>query len=181
MYTDEDYIGAVHRGDETIFTAMVHVYLDRLTKFAFGCVPDEDTAHDVVQEVFARIWQLGVDWKPHSGVSPYLFGAVRHRAYNALAALRARERLQQAVQIENEVDLRDDPYLDIAAVAAVRQELAQLTDRQRDALRLRYQQGHTVAEAAKVLGIDVRGTERLIARGIARLRARLHAFRKNAE
>jgi RNA polymerase sigma factor (sigma-70 family) len=56
--------------------------------------------------------------------------------------------------------------------------LQQLTDRQRDVLRLRYEQGHTMPQVAKILGVEVRAAEKLIARALTTLRTRLSDLRE---
>ena len=94
-----------------------------------------------------------------NGVASYLFTAVRHRAYNAMHAIRASERMQHAVRLAAETT-EPDPYVDVVLVAHIRREMQCLTDRQRDILRLRYEQGHTMAQAAAILGIDVRAAEK---------------------
>jgi len=56
-YSDDAYVMGVHHSDEVVFTALVDAFLGPLTQFAFGCLGDEDLAHDVVQDNFARVWR----------------------------------------------------------------------------------------------------------------------------
>ena len=182
MYSDADYVAGIQRGDETMFAALVHGYIRQLTQFAFGYTGEEDAAHDIVQDVFARVWLLGRDWNPTKGVTPYLFGAVRHRAYDVIRANRARERMQHVVRLDQDATLDDrDPYADPMLVAVVRRELHALTQRQQDALQLRYEQGHTLTQTAEILGIDVSAVKKLIARGITTLRVRLAEFQRRSQ
>ena len=48
--------------------------------------------------------------------------------------------------------------------------MASLTDRQREAVRLRYQAQLTVPDVASALGVSSRGAERLLQRAVAVLR-----------
>jgi len=178
-YDEATHVAGVQRRNEDVFTALVRAYIDPLTTFAFGCLGDEDAAHDVVQEVFARVWQLGAAWNPTSGIAAYLFAAVRHRAYSVIRANQSRERMQRAVTTDmGPTAMEQDPYLDLTLVAFVQRELEHLTERQRDVLRLRFEQGHTMAQVAAILGIDLRTAERVAARGFTALRTKLDAFRK---
>lgn len=182
MLADEEYIAGVQRGDEAVFTALVRAYLPPLTRFAFGFVGVEDTAHDIVQDVFARVWQLGVDWKPTGEVAPYLFTAVRHRAFDVLKAGRASQRMQDTLRAEVDSTMEQtDPYVDITLLARVRREVRSLTERQQEALRLRYEQGQTMPQVAAVLGIDLSAAEKLIARALGALRARLADLREELD
>jgi RNA polymerase sigma factor (sigma-70 family) len=71
-----------------------------------------------------------------------------------------------------------DPYADIALVRLVRSEVLALTDRQREALRLRYEQGHTMPQVAELLGITVTAAEKLVGRALGTLRERLVRIRE---
>jgi RNA polymerase sigma-70 factor (ECF subfamily) len=175
---DATYIVGVRAGDEAVFRAMVAAYLAPLTRFAFGCIGEEDPAHDIVQDVFVRVWRLGPDWDPRAGVAAYLFTAVRNRALDMLKAGRASTRARETLRAELDFDAHTaDPYVDVLLVSAVRQELTTLTSRQRDALRLRYEHGHTMPQVAQILGIHQTAAEKLVARALASLRARLASFR----
>lgn len=171
---DRVYIEAVHDGDPERFTEFVTEYIDQLTRYAFSFLGDEDAAHDIVQDVFARIWQLGTDWNPDVKVAPYLFLAVRRRSLNMLRDDNVRKKAHEALvgHLENTL-VSHDPYSDVALAAKVAQEIEKLTDRQRDALRIRYGQGLKMREVAEILGIDIKSAERLVARGLEALRLRL--------
>jgi len=180
-YSDQDYITGVQHGDVVAFTALVRAHIDPLTRFAYGFTGTEEAAHDIVQDVFARIWELRTDWSPQGSIAAYLFASIRHRALNWIKANSANQRMRDAFLASMEqIRELDDPYNDVALTAAVHREVLRLTDRQREALRLRYEQGLTVPGVAEVLGIEVRPTEKLIARALGLLRSRLDRVR-NAE
>jgi RNA polymerase sigma-70 factor (ECF subfamily) len=173
-YTDDAYVTGIRCGDEVVFTALVRTYLDPLTRFAFSLLSDEDAAHDIVQDVFTRIWQLGADWSPHGRIAAYLFAAVRRRALDVLRDARAQMRAQETLRAHLDfVEREVDPYADVVFAHLVSDGILALTERQRDALYLRYGQGQTMAQVAEILGVDARAAERLIARAIASLRRRL--------
>lgn len=177
-YTDDEYIAGVHSGDEIIFTIMVRDYVEALTKFAYGFSGVEEAAHDIVQDIFARIWELRDGWQPKGTVSAYLFTSVRNRALNVIKASQADHRMRAALLAYRSQERSDvDPYNDIALAAAIEDEFGKLTPRQQEALRLRYEQEMTLPEVAEVLGIEVRPAARLIARAIDALRTGLEHIR----
>lgn len=173
-YSDEEYIFGVHSGDERIFTALVRNYVEALTRFAFGFSGVEETAHDIVQDIFARIWELRDKWQPKGTLSAYLFTAARNRALDVIKSSHADQRMQAALLTYKRQEQADiDPYVDIALSSAIKNEFEKLTSRQQEALRLRYEQGFTIPQVAEVLGIEVRPAARLIERGIETLKAGL--------
>lgn len=164
----------MHGGDETIFAALVRDYVEALTRFAFGFSGIEESSHDIVQDIFARIWELREEWKPKGTVSSYLFASVRNRALNVIKASNAEHRMRSALLVYKSQELSDiDPYEDIALADVVESQFGKLTPRQQEALRLRYEQEMTIPEVASVLGIEIRPTARLIARAIESLKAAL--------
>jgi RNA polymerase sigma-70 factor (ECF subfamily) len=183
MHSEEAYIVGVQQGDDQVFTALVNAYIEPLTRFAFGLTGVEDVAHDVTQEVFARVWQLGPDWRPQYGVAAYLFTAVRNRSLNWLKANHARQQLNDILrlQLETETESSNGPDADPALVALVRREFQSLTERQRLALQLRYEQELPMPQVAAILGIALRPAEKLVARALTRLRDQLAHVRHELE
>lgn len=174
MRPDEEYISGVQRGDESLFAELVRTRLDGLLRFAYGFTGVEDAAHDIVNEVFVRVWQLGSEWQPRFGATAYLITAVRYHALNWVKSNSKRLKLYQQYHdsvgtIAQDVSHDVDPTL----VACVQREAAKLTERQQLAIRLRYEQDLSMPEVARVLGIGVRPTEKLIARALTTLRAKL--------
>ncbi len=181
-YSDHEYITGVQRGDETVFTSLVHTYLPSLTRFAYGFIGNEEGAHDIVQDVFARVWQLGPDWNPKTSVAAYLFTAIRHRALNAIKSTQASQRMQQSLRIQTEPPMAmAESYPDVALIASIRIASQELTERQQTALRLRFEQGFSTSEVAAVLGIEPKAAEKLFGRAFATLRARLAHLRQELE
>ena len=55
-----------------------------LCNLAFTLVKDEDSAKDIVQQVFLRLWQMRSDLKIRSSVRSYLYRAVVNTALNKI-------------------------------------------------------------------------------------------------
>jgi len=168
----------IRAGDVQAYAALVEQYLQPLTRYAYSFTRDE-TAHDVVQDVFARIWSLGPRWNPHGNLVAYLFGSVRNRAVDLARSEQTNQRVRESLQ-------RDPPHADaesldaasdVVLTASVRQEIAALTARQREAIRLRYNYGHSASQIAQILGVSTKSAEKLLSRALGTLRERLARFR----
>lgn len=170
-FSDEDYIAAVHVGDERIFTQLVRIHIAALTRFALRFTRVDDDAHDAVQEVFARVWELGDSWRPKATVTAYLYSAVRNRMLNIIRSDDASRRMREAWGIEARVihEREDEESID-PMYANVAKAFDTLTDRQREAIELRYDHELSVRQVSAILGINERATERLIARALKTLR-----------
>ncbi len=179
--TDAVLVERIRAGDDAAFEHVVRTYFTPLVRFGTTFLGAYDAAEDLVQEVLCRVWQQGAAWQPQGSIRAYLFAAVRNRALNALE--------HRAVEARFEVETRDTLAVDGAgasyamstqsarddddAAVALRRAVRGLNARQRDALRLRYEERLTVPEVARVLGVSVKAAENLLARAVHALRATL--------
>ncbi len=170
MYTDEQYVNGVRTGDRAIFTAMVREYLDPMLRFSIKVTGQNDCAHDIVQNVFIGVWAKGKGWSPKSSVAAYLFTAVRNRSINHVSIEKNRQKIETRIQREAE-DSDSENDSDRLLINDLSSSLELLTDRQRQAIHLRYYQGLSVQEVAEVLNIDLRATRRLLSRSISALQS----------
>jgi RNA polymerase sigma-70 factor (ECF subfamily) len=174
---DAALVERIRAGDDAAFEHVVRTYFTPLVRFGTTFLGAYDAAEDLAQEVLCRVWQQGAAWQPQGSIRAYLFAAVRNRALNALEHRAVEERFEvetrdavadaegrHAVSAES---ARDD---DDAAVA-LRRAVRGLNARQRDALRLRYEERLTVPEVARVLGVSVKAAENVLARAVHALRA----------
>jgi len=74
----------IREGDEAAFEAMFRTHYDGLCRYVAGYLGSRDAAEDVVQGVFARIWDDRVHWVV-GDLQRYLYAAVRRRAAPLLA------------------------------------------------------------------------------------------------
>lgn len=71
-------------GDRSAFEKLFRAYYKRLHGFAYSYVEQSETAEDVVQSVFLKIWTQRENWDPPGTVKQYLFAAVKNEALNKL-------------------------------------------------------------------------------------------------
>lgn len=175
MYTDRQYIKGIQTGDREIFTTLVKQYLDPMVRFALRITNSDDIAHDIVQDVFMSVWAKGKDWMPRSSVAAYLFTAVRNRSVNYVTIERNRQKIESKILGEADLSVYEDEA-DPLLLSHLDASLELLTDRQQQAIYLRYYQGLTVQEVAEILGIDLRATRRLLSRSISVLHSSLSSL-----
>jgi RNA polymerase sigma-70 factor (ECF subfamily) len=178
-----DLVDRVRAGDVHAFDTLVRDALDPLARFAYGFVRNTDVAEDIVQDVLARVWHLGNEWQPPVP-GAYLFAAVRNEA---LKVLRHRDvELRHANRVRrdwtpDEATGRllgpDELLLWRERMRLFDEVLESLTERQRTAFVLRYEQELTVPAIALILGITTKGAEKLVSRVTRLLRERLETIR----
>ncbi|MGK8207625.1 RNA polymerase sigma factor [Burkholderia cenocepacia] len=170
---DAELVQRVGARDASAVRTLVARKLPRLLALATRMLGDRSEAEDVAQETFLRIWKHAPGWRDGGA----RFDTWLHRVVLNLCYDRLRGRREEPVDSLPEVP---DPQPQPAAYAEhrsrdarVRQALAALPPRQREALVLQYYQDLSNVEAANLMGITVDALESLLARARRNLRAQL--------
>jgi RNA polymerase sigma factor (sigma-70 family) len=136
--------------------AAVNRYAGPLIRYAMIITGDLETARDVVQDTFVKLWAE----KPgavDSRLAPWLFTVCRNRALDVLRKQRRLNPLSEAV-IEGHPSDEPTPV----AQAELRETaghvlclLARLPNNQQEVVRLKFQNGLTYQEISEVTGLSV--------------------------
>lgn len=129
---------------------------------------DRAEAEDVTQEAMLRLWRIAPEWRQgEAKVSTWLF-----RVVSNLCTDRLRTRVRsRPVPLDDAPELPSaQPGVEVAMIegsrmAALDAALAQLPDRQRQAVILRHIEGLSNPEIAGVMETGVEAVESLTARG----------------
>lgn len=167
---DLDLLRRIGTGDGAACAALVDRHLRRITGLAGHMLGNKADAEDVAQDVFLRVWQQAPKWR--SGEAK--FSTWLHRVTVNLCTDRLRRRrettLEAAGDPASEAPLPDAGLQEAAVVVRVQAALAQLPERQREAIVLCHYQELGNIEAADVMELSVDALESLLARGRRRLR-----------
>jgi RNA polymerase sigma-70 factor (ECF subfamily) len=144
-----------------------------------------ETAEELVQDLFLRLWERRQAWTVRESVRAYLFAAARHHALNHLRRDRLRRRWhdlmgRSAPEGPDPAFPTPPPPPDRAVVArdeAARlgAALSRLPQRARLVVELRWLHQLSHREIAAVMGISVKGVENQLGRALRMLRDQLGA------
>ncbi len=161
------------------FVDVYDEHLAPLWRFVRSRVPDPYAAEDLTAEVFARAWKGWGRFDPGRGsAAAWLFGI----AHNVVADWWRHRPAEVAMEAPDEPDPDRDPLRTPAphpeqrplrreATTRVAAAVASLSERDRDALALRYGGGLAVADVAAVLGVSLSAAKMTLSRALERLRA----------
>jgi RNA polymerase sigma-70 factor (ECF subfamily) len=158
--------------DEMLRSLFEGQYLS-LVRLAALLTDDRETAEDVVQEAFVRMYRAWDRVRDGSAAAPYLRSIVLNLARSGLRRKLVVKRRGRGVGVdaasaEEDALIREDQR-------AVLDALRSLPRRQRECLTLRYYQDLSEAEIADLLGISAGSVKSHSSRGIAALAAKLEA------
>ncbi len=148
---------------------------------AFRMLGDQAEAEDVAQEALLRLWRQAPDWRAgEAKVTTWLYRVTANLCTDILRKRGRVEAAGDALPEQADPAARADLQLqDRARIAALRQALGDLPERQRDAMVLRHLEGHGNEAIAAHLSASVEAVESLLARGKRGLVAALQG-RKDA-
>lgn len=177
--TDDALLADYAAGDARAAVLLTERLLPLVYRLALRMLGEEAEAEDVAQEAMMRLWRLAPEWRSgEAQVSTWLY-----RVASNLCTDRLRRR--RSVPLDEIDEPRDDSrsvegrMLDETRHDALQQALAELPDRQRQAVILRHIEGLGNAEIGEIMDIGPRAVESLTARGKRALASALES-RKDA-
>ncbi len=152
--------------------------LHALHEASFGwarscCNGDPDDAADVLQTSYCKVLSGTATFAGRSSFQTWLFGIIRFTALEHRRRIGRELPFADIAEPESPAQAADDMLIEAETVAALREALGRLPERQREVLHLVFQQELSVADAAEAMGVSV-GTARVhYDRGKKRLRVLL--------
>ncbi len=104
MIRDTEIIRRIRQGDKGQFESLFRSSYVSLVRYAKTLVKDHDTAEEIVQDLFFRLWQDKEKIKIESSLNGYLFRAVHNRCLHWIEHNRVVEKHAQEMsykQTEN--------------------------------------------------------------------------------
>ena len=159
--------------DEVALSALFDAYYEKLYLFAEKYIYDSDKAHDIVQDVFLKIWENAERLELTSSIQHYLFVSVRNGCLNYLKSLQIEDRnnrkyVEAYIESQN-VDMVDNEEL----LVRIRQVLDELPEKCREVFVLSKIEGLKNREIAERLNISEKTVERHMSIALSKLRDEL--------
>ncbi len=194
------WVERIRAGDSGAFELLFRTYYVPLRDFLTTYLGARDAAEEVVQDVFAQVWEQRARWEVRESARRYLFGAARNRAFNVMRhrrivrrwAVRAlgvgsgdggRHPIADGAEVVGPVPglgqegIAADAWLATNELAhAAQRAIAALPERCRQAYTLRLHHDLTRAEIAKVMGISVKAVEFHLMRALKAMRGALAEY-----
>jgi RNA polymerase sigma-70 factor (ECF subfamily) len=162
--TDEELLARFVSGDYSAFDVIVGRYEERLLNFVYRFLNDQETAQDVVQETFLRVYRKRKEYKAIAHFSTWLFTIAGNLAKSELRR-RKRWRFlsldsggdddERPVDLPDERHLPDDVVADRMTEARIQEAINALPPKYRQAVLLRDVEGMSYQEIAQIANCPV--------------------------
>ncbi len=169
-----ELIEKVIAGDHTAFEILYKTYSQRLIHFSRRYVLDKQTAENIIQDVFLRIWKNKENLDPTKNVQSYLFTAVKNESLKQLRHLSVEKQQQENVSRLSMVELTPDETID---KNELREELNKaindLPEKCHEIFTMSRFDQLKYSEIADILGISIKTVEAQMGRALKKLREQL--------
>jgi RNA polymerase sigma-70 factor (ECF subfamily) len=175
MIGDTEIIGRIRKGDIGQFESLFRSSYVSLVRYAKTLIKDQDTAEEIVQDLFFRLWQDREKIKIESSLNGYLFRSVHNRClhhieHNKVVERHAAEMLyRQQESPESPSDILHYKELQ-AKIAGI---LERLPERCGKIFYMNRFEGLKYAEIAEKLSISIKTVEANMGRALKEFRKEL--------
>jgi RNA polymerase sigma-70 factor (ECF subfamily) len=181
--SDAELIGRIRSGDRAAFLSFYDRYVPLLLSIAARMLGDRREAEDVLQDVFARIWQRSSGYDPELGsLASWAVALTRNKAIDRLRASSRRRRLVEEIALSAETVAAEpaasanEQLVGRERAERVRSAMSELSSDQREAIELAFFGGLTQSEIATRLNEPLGTVKARIRRGMLRLREQLEGL-----
>ncbi len=161
-------------GDEEAFQLIYKTYVQQL--FEYGCIytQDRNLIQDHIHDVFVNLYKYRKKIKPTNNIKNYLFKSLKNSLLKALKKTRnvsyvADTEPSLCIEKSSE-DLLIEQDNSRQRVSQVKKALSLLSDRQREALFLKFYLEYNYNEISQIMSLNYQSARNLVHRGIETLR-----------
>lgn len=148
MESDNELFIKTIKGSMKSFDILVDRYMKKAYFFAYGYVGDEETARDLSQDAFVKAYKERNRFNAHYSFGTWFFTILRNICLNYIKRRNIHPFVSMDSKYSYEENNKDDK-IDIAKA------LHMLCERDRELLTLKYFDGFSYEEIAKILGIPL--------------------------
>lgn len=181
MYSDDKIlIEALKQGEVGAFEHIYTMYYDRLLNYADRLLQDFETARDVVQETYYKIWENRKRLNITISVQSYLVKSIYNQSINTLnhkKYVRQYEEIQLADFYFSSIEQTPESELNLwkeDVEKAVNEAIEHLPEKCREVFKLSKVEGLKNREIAEKLNISEKTVERHMSIAINKLRDELN-------
>jgi RNA polymerase sigma-70 factor (ECF subfamily) len=171
---EQNFVKSIRDGDEEAFELLFFKYYAPLCRFSKGYVGTVESARDVVQEVFIKIWSKREHIHIHTSLKAYLFQAVRNHSLNELEKKSRYQTFEEEYTREAEMKNVPDVEQNVEDLTKRIWAIADEMPEKRKAVFTLYREhGLSYKEIASILGITRKTVENQMGRALNFIRERL--------
>lgn len=175
---ENEIIQKIKAGDQHAFESLFFDYYPRLTVFAKKYVMDSDTAREITQDVFVKLFESSERLNIQRSIKSYLYTSVKNACINYLNQKKLHAGHKEAIKVSANQSVSDftDTMEQTELEHLIWKEVSTLPDQCRRIFNLSRKEGIQNKQIAEQLDISVRTVETQISKALRILRERLKPY-----
>ncbi len=145
-------VEAAQSGDGDAFSQLYEAYFDRVYRFIFFRVADNEIAEDLASQVFLKAWENLHHYRPRGPFLAWLYAIARNTVIDNYRTRKQVVSLEDAGPIAAQDPKLDDRLELEYDVKALQQAMQHLTQEQQEVITLKFIADYDTAQIAKVMG-----------------------------
>lgn len=182
-FSEQEILVSINQGNEEVFEYVFLSYYNELCSYASCILKSNDTAEEIVQDVFVKLWENRKEFTIKLSLKAYLYRSVHNQCINYFDHLRVKQKyVVESQQLHRDLISPVSSDYPIANLLTreiedkINQSLQQLPDQCRQVFLLIRHDDLTYAEAAEKLGLSINTIKTQLQRAITRLRENLKEY-----
>lgn len=168
---NQEWINQIRKGNEEAFKKLFTKHYNGLCRFSSSMIGSPFLAEEIVQEVFATIWETRDILDPNGNLKGYLYQSVKNKTFDWLEKQNIEKKYIDEFEsykiIEQEASSTQQ---DSRFIQEVQNAIDNLPERAQLIFKLHKKEGLTYREIAQVMDISIKTVESQMGRSLKILR-----------
>ncbi|MFV0267253.1 MAG: RNA polymerase sigma-70 factor [Draconibacterium sp.] len=173
---EKKLVDEIRQGNEAAFEKIFRRYYRPLCLFATKILGDDETAEEVVQDFFVKLWERREGFIVETSVKNYLFRSVKNLSINVIKHEQIKLKHAQQVMADAEANDFKDHFTEVDLERAIEKSIEELPEKRREIFRLSREEGLKYREIAERLNISIKTVEVQMGLAIKTLRDKLRKY-----
>ncbi|WPU99047.1 RNA polymerase sigma-70 factor [Mucilaginibacter sp. cycad4] len=176
--SDHELVHLLQNGDKDAFAEIYARFFGLLYVHAYRKLGDEDEASDLIQELFASLWEKQPSLRVSENLSSYLYTSVRNRVLNLIERRKVNQRYMCSLADYSETDHKyaDEKLRESELRQMIEKEINSLPEQMRIIFQMSRHEYLSYKEIGERLEMSEQAVKSVMKRTLKVLRQRLGLF-----
>src|SRR5690606_1242730 len=177
-YDDTRLVALLRKRDKLAYTEIYTRFWPVLFRHALRMLRDEDEATDVVQDIFAVLWEKAAALNLSGTLAGYLYSATRNRVIDRIARHKIEPHYLNSLEdyLKQGTPSADDELIAAELAQRIEREVAKLPEKMRQIFSMRQQAQHSYREIAESIGTTEGNVKKQLYNAMKLLKSKFNAL-----
>ena len=167
----------IQKGDKGAFKILFETYYAILCAYAFQFVKNNETAEEMVQSVFVKLWEKHHSLEIETSLKHYLYRSVRNQSLNYIQHKKIQDHfVKKSYEEQTRNYVPRENFPDPGLMKKIEASINSLPEKRRNIFRLNREEGLKYKEIAQKLNISIKTVENQMGAALRTLREKLKDY-----